>query len=78
MNTLRYVSPGGAAGVRFGADLDSACPRNGFDEGTTEDVTPSVGQLSRHNVRVAAVRSCGQLARCDGTNLFRIGDFMDR
>lgn len=70
---LLYASPttGGATGigVRFGADLGSSSPRGSFDEGKTEDATPSVGQLSRHNLRVAAVRNCRELARYVLTNL---------
>jgi len=48
-------------GVRSGADLVSN-PGTGIniDEGSAED---TVGQLSRHNARVAAVRNCGELAR---------------
>eukprot|EP00752_Nemacystus_decipiens_P017503 g15691.t1 len=57
---------GGAAvvGVRFGADLGSSSPTDSFGEGRTEYATPipTVGQLSRHNLRVAAVRNCGELA----------------
>lgn len=73
VNTLLCVSPttGGAAGVgvRFGVDLGSTSSARGFDEGKTEDATPTVGQLSRHNLRVAAVRNCRELARCDRKNL---------
>lgn len=52
-------------GVRSGADLfGSPGPGINVDEGSAEDPTPTVGQLSRHNARVAAVRNCGELARC--------------
>eukprot|EP00903_Cladosiphon_okamuranus_P017135 g15782.t3 len=55
---------GGAAGVgvRFGAEPGSCNPSGTFDEGKIEDATPSVGQLSRHNLRVASLRNCRELA----------------
>lgn len=78
---LLYGSPttGGPAaagiGVRFGADFGSSGLRGSFDEGKTEDAIPTVGQLSRHNLRVAAARNCRELARYDRTDLESVPDF---
>lgn len=52
-------------GVRLGADaVANRSPGIHGDEGSPDGLTPTVGQLSRHNARVAAVRNCGELARC--------------
>lgn len=39
-------------------------PRKIVDERSAYNSTRTVGQLSRHNSRVAAAKNCGEFARC--------------